>query len=88
VGVFWPAWVWIEHPESRWLFATYREPLAVRDSVKCRSLIESDWYQQRWGNRFQSGKIKTRSNGLKTTAPAIGWLCRCQPEQGSAVTMW
>jgi hypothetical protein len=52
-GVFWPAWVWIEHPESRWLFSSYREPLAVRDSLKCRRLIESDWYQQRWGNRFQ-----------------------------------
>jgi hypothetical protein len=44
-GVFWPAWVWIEHPESRWLFSSYREPLAVRDSLKCRRLIESDWYQ-------------------------------------------
>jgi hypothetical protein len=53
VCVFLPAWVWIEHPESRWLFASYREPLAIRDSLKCRRLIESDWYQQRWGNRFQ-----------------------------------
>src|ERR1039458_6326056 len=52
-GVFWPAWSWIEHPESRWLFSSYREPLAIRDSVKCRRLIESDWYQQRWGSRFQ-----------------------------------
>jgi predicted phage terminase large subunit-like protein len=52
-GVFWPAWAWLEHPESRWLFSSYREPLAVRDSLKCRRLIASDWYQQRWGNRFQ-----------------------------------
>jgi predicted phage terminase large subunit-like protein len=53
VCVFWPAWVWIDHPESRWLFASYREPLAVRDSLKTRRLIESDWYQQRWGTRYQ-----------------------------------
>src|SRR5713226_9664758 len=52
-GVFGPAWGWFEHPESRWWFSSYREPLAVRDSLKCRRLIESDWYQQRWGNRFQ-----------------------------------
>ena len=52
-AVFWPAWVWIDHPKSRWLFSSHREPLAVRDSLKCRRLIESDWYQQRWGNRFQ-----------------------------------
>lgn len=53
VCVFWPAWVWINHPEARWLFASYREPLAVRDSLKCRRLIESEWYQQRYGDRFQ-----------------------------------
>jgi hypothetical protein len=47
MAVFWPAWVWIDHPESRWLFSSYREPLAIRDSLKCRRLIESDWYQQR-----------------------------------------
>ncbi len=52
-AVFWPAWVWIDHPESRWLFASNREQLATRDSLKCRRLIESDWYQQRWGDRFQ-----------------------------------
>jgi predicted phage terminase large subunit-like protein len=52
-AVFWPAWVWINEPSSRWLFSSYREPLATRDSLKCRRLIESDWYQQRWGNRFQ-----------------------------------
>src|SRR5262249_21367700 len=53
VCVFWPAWVWISNPEARWLFASYREPLAVRDSLKCRRLIESDWYQQRWDSRYQ-----------------------------------
>ena len=39
-AVFWPASTWIDHPESRWLFSSYREPLAMRDSVKCRRLIE------------------------------------------------
>jgi hypothetical protein len=52
-SVFWPAWVWIDHPEARWLFSSYREPLATRDSLKCRRLIESDWYQENWGDRYQ-----------------------------------
>ena len=52
-AVFWPAWVWIDHPETRWLFSSYREPLAIRDSLKCRRLLESDWYQRHWGSRFQ-----------------------------------
>jgi hypothetical protein len=52
-AVFWPAWAWIDHAESRWLFSSYREPLATRDSVKCRRLVESEWYQERWGDRYQ-----------------------------------
>src|SRR6266849_4028925 len=40
-AVFWTPWVWIDHPEARWLFSSYRVPLAIRDSVKCRRLIES-----------------------------------------------
>lgn len=53
VSVLWPAWVWIEHPSLRWLFASYAASLSVRDSVKCRRLIESDWYLERWGDRYQ-----------------------------------
>src|SRR5262249_51783695 len=51
-AVFWVVWVWIEHPETRWLFSSYREPLAARDSLRCRRLIESDWYHQRGGGRY------------------------------------
>src|SRR6266852_2689973 len=34
-AVFWPAWVWIDHSEARWLFSSYREPLAKKqDSTR------------------------------------------------------
>ena len=62
-AVFFPAWAWIDHPALRWLFASYSERLSTRDSVKCRQLIKSDWYQLRWGHRFQltdDGDEKTR----------------------------
>ena len=52
-AAFWPAWVWIDNPQIRWLFASYSAQLSVRDSLKCRRLIEADWYQQRWGQRYQ-----------------------------------
>jgi predicted phage terminase large subunit-like protein len=52
VAVFWPAWEWIRWPERRWLFSSYAAQLSIRDSVKCRRLIESPWYQARWGDRF------------------------------------
>jgi predicted phage terminase large subunit-like protein len=52
VSVLWPAWEWIQHPERRWLYSSYAASLSIRDSVKCRMLIESAWYQRFWGDRF------------------------------------
>jgi len=46
VCVFWPAWVWTWRPQWRGLFCSYAEDLAVRDSVRCRSLLESEWYME------------------------------------------
>jgi len=40
-----PAWKWIRNPAWRGLFASGNENVAVRDSIKCRSLLDSDWYQ-------------------------------------------
>ena len=53
VAVFWPCWEWISWPERRWLFSSYAASLSIRDSLKCRRLIESPWYQANWGDRFQ-----------------------------------
>src|SRR5689334_19855325 len=53
VSVFWPAWVWASSPEQRWLFASYAQTLSTRDSVRCRRLLESRWYRDRWGERFR-----------------------------------
>src|SRR5947207_1048822 len=52
VCVFWPAWEWINFPHRRWLFASYAQSLATRDSLRCRRLIESPWYQKNFGSRF------------------------------------
>lgn len=49
VAVFFPMWVWITRPEYRWLFASYSGNLSMRDSLKCRRLVQSTWYQERWG---------------------------------------
>jgi predicted phage terminase large subunit-like protein len=53
VSVFWPAWEWIRWPERRWLYSSYGLQLSIRDSLKCRRLIESPWYQANWGHVFR-----------------------------------
>jgi predicted phage terminase large subunit-like protein len=59
-SVVFPAWVWAQRydsptsgPTVPLLHASYALSLAMRDSVKCRRLIESPWYQSLWGGRFQ-----------------------------------
>lgn len=53
VSVAWPAWSWIIRPELRFLFSSYAGNLSIRDSVKCRRLIESPKYQAWWNDRFR-----------------------------------
>jgi len=52
-AVLWPAWHWTGRPATRWLFASYSATLSVRDSVRCRRLIESEWYQELFGHIYQ-----------------------------------
>jgi len=49
-GVLWPAWEWGPkgRPQSRFLGTAHAQALAVRDNMKCRRLIESQWYQSLW----------------------------------------
>lgn len=63
ISVFFPAWAWIHKPELRFLYASYAQSLSTEHSQLTRMVIESEWYQQRWGGRFQladDDNLKTR----------------------------
>jgi len=49
-SVFWPAWEWGPRGEThlRYICASHSQDLAVRDSLKMRRLVTSEWYQERW----------------------------------------
>ena len=58
-SVCFPAWTWAQPHDSptsgpgvQFLHASYAKDLALRDSVKCRRLLDSQWYRQRWGDKF------------------------------------
>lgn len=55
VGVLWPAWEWgpMNMPFLRYLSTAFTDDLAIRDSRKMRDLVESDWYQEHWGDRVR-----------------------------------
>lgn len=53
VSIMWPAWDWVARPHRRYLAASYSQNLATKHSVDRRTVIQSAWYQARWGDRFR-----------------------------------
>ena len=53
VAVVLPAWTWTRQPEKKFLYASYASSLSIRDSVKCRRLLDSRWYKSHFGDSFQ-----------------------------------
>jgi len=62
-GVLFPAWEWgpIGKPGMRYLSTAHKQDLAIRDNMKCRRLIQSEWYNQHWPIKIvgdQNSKLK------------------------------
>jgi hypothetical protein len=51
-GVCLTPWAWIHYPQLQFFYTSYSDKLSVRDHVKARRLMQSEWYQARWGDRF------------------------------------
>jgi len=45
ISVCTPAWIWTYYPSFKMIFLSANPRVALRDSVLCRDLIESEWYQ-------------------------------------------
>jgi predicted phage terminase large subunit-like protein len=77
VCVAFPAWGWILRPEFKWLFTSYGFHLVTRDAAKTRNLINSNWYQERWGDVYQITKSTedryfTDAGGHRISASTTG----------------
>jgi phage terminase large subunit-like protein len=67
--VMWPTWVWTKMPSSRWMTGSYSLNLATRDALKSRRIIQSAWYQERFGDGVQltgDQNVKSRYENSKT----------------------
>lgn len=51
-SVFFPTWMWVTKPQTRFFYASYDQSLSTRDSVKCRALIQGPWYHGLWYDRY------------------------------------
>lgn len=52
-GVFLVPWAWVHKPSLRFMYSAYEQSLSTRDSMKCRQILRSEWYQDRWGGTFK-----------------------------------
>lgn len=53
VCVMWPAWEWTINPGCQWQYGAYADSLAVRDSLRCRGLFETDWYRELYSETWK-----------------------------------
>ena len=78
VSVCWQVWEWITFPHTRWIFASYAQFLSTRDTVKARRVIQSPWYQERWGDVYQlAGDVNQKTNFENDHR---GWRLATSPE--------
>lgn len=54
VSVMYPAWCWIDEPEHRILSVANEQGLAIRDAIRMKQIITSDWFQSKWQLALQS----------------------------------
>ena len=76
VNVFLPAWEWGPRKQShlRYMGTAHSQTLAIRDSTKCRRLIQSRWYQERWpieltGDQNAKTKFESAATGFREAMP-------------------
>ena len=85
ISVFFPAWLWTIKPERRFMFVSYSEKLSTQHSIYRRAVMESDWYQEKWGTVFRFSKDQNLKHhyenshrgamfatGMQSTATGLG----------------
>lgn len=76
-SVVFPAWIWARSrderfpllgPQTRFLCLSYGDDLALDSALLMRRLVESDWYQERWGRRVTLTSDQEAKSKFDTTA--------------------
>lgn len=74
-SICWPAWTWARQKESFWsgpkvkfLCGSYNGSLAMDSANKQRRLLQSPWYQERWGKRFNLTDDQNTKSKFDNTA--------------------
>ena len=77
MNVFWPAWEWgpMGLTHMRYICVSHSQDLAIRDGLKMRRLVESEWFQERWPIKLakdqnQKQKFELEGGGFRQCCAA------------------
>lgn len=86
-----PAWFWTICPSWRAIFLSANPRVALRDSVYCRDVIESEWYQKRflpdWSLRSDNNSKSSFWNTKGGVRSAFGFNSRITGDRGDSL-LW
>jgi len=69
-----PVWGWIQDPGTRWMYSSVDGTLSARDANRSKALIQTRWFQDRWGDIVQIDESGTRAEGSQEYYTTAGGM--------------
>jgi predicted phage terminase large subunit-like protein len=69
--VLFPVWAWTQRPWLQFMFVSYSAELSMKHSLDRRRVLESAWYQEKWGDVVQLQPDQNRKNVYENTARGV-----------------
>lgn len=83
VSVFWPVWDWcVVAPWRKFMFGSFDATLSQRDALRAKQLVQSEWFQKRFGFRADQELLKKK--GLQP----LQILSDGEGKQNTATVYW
>lgn len=89
ISVMMPAWMWTRWPSWKAIFLSVNPRVALRDSVFCRELIRSRWYQETFNPWWDFSEDQDAKGLFRNTAGgwrmALGYRAQIVGDRGDAL---
>jgi predicted phage terminase large subunit-like protein len=89
LGVYTLPWMWLRWPEFKAIYFSANPRVALRDSVYCRIVIESPWYQRTFGQTWQLSEDQNTKGLFRNTAggfrQAVGITAKITGDRGDGL---
>lgn len=72
-SVFFNAWIWSQDPSARFLTFSYSNDNTIRDNLRLRDIVKSDWYKQTFWTSPNVDLSSDQSAKVRFNTTAKGW---------------